>query len=176
VSDDVAVDESLDDGLAPPNRVRIEDAEADLEEAPAEREIPETEQITELTAEERRNLETLCTVGRRVKTVTVFDHSIVLATLNVDDEMRVGLATQQYQNTQGWRPAYQSAIVAAAVRKVDGRTLENTLVENPDPEVLFEQKLKEVRSWYPLVVQYAYNEYLKIEQEFAELARKLGKL
>lgn len=138
--------------------------------------IAPQENITVLTNEERESFRSLITVGRRSKTFELFDHQITITTLNTDDEIRVGMACKEHQDSQGFARAYQSAIIAAAIRTVDGKSFENTLIENPSPDALFQDKLARVRQYYPLVIQFMYSEYMKLEAEFAELAAKLGKL
>lgn len=189
--DTPAMDESELDGLAPPQQnVRIpqpdpESADAsgwiDPDEIDAATEAAEqpqvvTEEITELTADERESLQQLVTVGKMTKKFVLFEHEILIATLNSDEEIRAFREASRDENTAAYPRAYQTAIVAAAVKSVDGISWENTLTENPAPEVVYDQKLVKTRALYPLVVQYIYNELLKLNTEFGELARKLGKL
>lgn len=179
-------DETLDPDIAPPKRRKAAEG---VESSPDEPdrimvdEEPEPEEDeaedpghTDLSDEERENFRNLMTVGRRTKTVTLFDHKVVLASLNVDDEVMIGQATKEYVGSQTFPRAWQSATVAAAIRSMDGEAWGQSLYADAEPEVLFEEKWAKVRRMYPLVVQYLYNEVTQMEAEFAELARKLGKL
>lgn len=187
---DIPEDETLDPDLAPPrqrrkaaegvelspeqeepDRVRVDEPED--EDEPDEPAEPEE---TELTDEERESFRNLLTVGRRTKTVELFDHKVVIASLNVDDEVMIGQATKAYKDSLTHSRAWQSATVAAAIRSVDGEAWGQSLFADADPAVLFEEKWAKVRRMYPLIVQVLYNEVTGLETEFAELARKLGKL
>ena len=151
-----------------PDRIRVDHDEPDDE--------VEEDPYTTLTAEERESLRDLMTVGRRTKTVTLFDHKVVIASLNVDDEVMIGQATKEYVGSQTFSRVWQSATVAAAIRSVDGEAWGQSLYADAEPEVLFDQKWAKVRRMYPLIVQLLWKEVQDLEVEFAELARKLGKV
>lgn len=154
-----------------PDRIRVDD---DPEEEFEEPDDPDP--YTTLSAEERESFRNLLTVGRRTKTVTLFDHKVVLASLNVDDEVMIGQATKDHVGSQTFPRVWQSATVAAAIRSVDGEAWGQGLYADAEASTLFEEKWAKVRRMYPLVVQYLYNEVTNMEAEFAELARKLGKV
>ncbi len=116
------------------------------------------------------------TVGRLTKTFTLFEHTIVIETLNTDDEIRVFRSCKDEEGTNAYNALYRSAVNAAAIRSVDGVSWMDTLTEDPEPGVVFEQKLVKIRKYYPLINQYIYNEVIQLTGRFAELARKLGKL
>lgn len=179
-------DESVDPDLEPP-RPRREAAEG-VESSPEEPDRirvgddePEEDEVEEdpyttLTAEERESFRNLLTVGRRTKTVTIFDHKIVLSSLNVDDEIMIGQATKDHVGSQTFPRVWQSATVAAAIRSVDGEAWGQSIYADAEPESLFESKWAKVRKMYPLTVQILFKEVQDLEVEFAELARKLGKV
>lgn len=155
-----------------PDRIRVgDDPEDEGDEG-----TPEESNHTELTAEERDSFRDLMTVGRRTKNVTLFDHKVVLASLNVNDEVMIGQVTKEHVSSQTFPRAWQSATVAASIRSVDGEAWGQSMFADAEPEVLFREKWEKVLKMYPLVVQYLYNEVTSMEAEFAELARKLGKL
>ncbi len=146
-------------------RVDTEDTETPAEEDP----------VTELTDEERRWFDTLLTVGRRSKTISVCGHSVVIQNLNTDDDLRIGLFCRDYL---GAAPAdtraYQLATCAAGIRSVDGQPLYQPLGDT-DPQEIFDQKLDRLRKYYPVVITQIYREILALDGEFIELAQKLGK-
>lgn len=155
-----------------PDRIRVgDDPEDEGDEG-----TPKESDHTELTAEERDSFRDLMTVGRRTKNVTLFDHKVVLASLNVNDEVMIGQVTKEHVSSQTFPRAWQSATVAASIRSVDGEAWGQSMFADAEPEVLFREKWEKVLKMYPLVVQYLYNEVTSMEAEFAELARKLGKL
>ena len=134
------------------------------------------DRITELTDEERKWFDTLLTVGRRSKTISVFGHSVVIQNLNTDDDLRIGLACKEFQGAvPADARAYQVATCAAGIRSIDGQPLYQPLGET-DPQEVFDQKLSRLRSYYPVVITQIYREILALDGEFIELAQKLGKL
>ena len=145
--------------------------------ATAEQEIAaEGEEITALDDEERMWFETLLTVGRRSKTITVMGHEVVIQNLNTDDDLRIGLFCKDFQGAPpADSRAYQLATCAAGVRSVDGLPLYQPLGETSEQEA-FDQKLLRLRQYYPVVITQIYREILSLDGEFMELAQKLGKL
>ena len=134
------------------------------------------EQTTELTDEERKWFDTLLTVGRRSKTISVFGHSVVIQNLNTDDDLRIGLACKEFQGAvPADARAYQVATCAAGIRSIDGQPLYQPLGET-DPQEMFDQKMARLRQYYPVVITQIYREILALDGEFIELAQKLGKL
>jgi len=137
---------------------------------------PEEEQKTELTAEERRDFAMLLTMGRRVKKITVMDHPVTIQTLKTGDEMRIGLYTKEYLDTQGFTRAYQVGTCAAGVIDIDGFPLYQAISEKESKDAIFAKKTEKLEEHYPIVVSQIYQEIIALEREFAELAVKLGKL
>lgn len=134
------------------------------------------EQTTELTDEERKWFDTLLTVGRRSKTISVFGHEVVIQNLNTDDDLRIGLACKEFQGAvPADARAYQVATCAAGIRSIDGQPLYQPLGET-DPQEMFDQKMARLRQYYPVVITQIYREILALDGEFIELAQKLGKL
>ena len=86
-------------------------------------EISEDEQVTTLTDEERADFATLVTIGRRTKDIVVMDHAVTIRTLKTGDEMRVGLYTKEYLDSQGFSRAYQVGVCAAGVVEIDDAAL-----------------------------------------------------
>ena len=181
--EDIPVDPAVDPELTPPpprpapegEDRRIAASEAVLEEE--ERPLPEAVPVTELTDQERIDFASLMTCGRRSKTITVMGHPVVIQTLNTADEMRIGLYTKPYLETQvGFQRAYQVGVCAAGIREVQGKPLFNSLREITSEDEIFDKSVEEVRKFYPIVVAQIYQAIMDLEREFAELAIKLGKL
>lgn len=166
---------SIDDELTPPSRGEDRHIVGELitdEEPAAEPEI------TELTDQERADFAALITVGRRTKKITVLDHQVVIQTLKTGDEMRIGLFTKPYLETQGFSRAYQVAVCAAGIKEVDGKPLWRPLsaAEALDEDEIFRKGVSIVEDYYPIVVSQIYQGIMELEREFADLAIKLGKL
>lgn len=138
-------------------------------------EIESEDPVVELTNEERALFRTLMTVGKRSKIIAVMDHSVLIETLNIDDELRVGLSCQEYEGTKAFARAYQLAVCAAAIKEVDGIPLYQSLSDDAEPAEIFTKKLEKLRKYYPVVLYKIYRGVLELEQEFAELVEKLGK-
>lgn len=175
--DDIPVDPTVDPDLVPPTMPsedrRIVASEETLDDA----ERPEPVEVTELTAEERRDFSSLLTCGRRSKTITVMGHPVVIQTLTTGDEMRIGLYTKKYIDSPlGFQRAYQVAVCAAGVREVQGQPLFRSLREVTSEDEIFDRSVDAVQEFYPVVVTQIYQAIMDLEREFAELAIKLGKL
>lgn len=172
--EDIPVDPAVDPELAPPQRRIVAEETAPDEEQP---QAPPPVEVTELTDQERHDFASLMTCGRRSKTITVMGHPVVIQTLTTADEMRIGLYTKAYAETQlGFQRAYQVAVCAAGVREVQGSPLFTSLREITSEDEIFDKSVEAVRKFYPIVVTQIYQGIMDLEREFAELAIKLGKL
>jgi hypothetical protein len=171
-SEAVPVDPAVDPDIAPPEPRRVV---GDLiEEERSEDREPE---VTELTIQERQDFTSLMTCGRRSKKISVMGHSVVIQTLKTGDEMRVGLYTKKYLESQlGFQRAYHVAVCAAGIREVQGKPLFKELREVTDEDEIFDKSVAAVMEYYPIVVTQIYQAIMDLEREFAELAIKLGKL
>lgn len=174
-SEDIPVDPSVEPGLAPPTPpTETRRVVGELVEEP---EADEPPPVTELTDQERRDFASLMTCGRRSKKITIMGHPVVIQTLTTADEMRIGLFTKAYAETQlGFQRAYQVAVCAAGIREVQGKPLFSSLRETTSEDEIFDKKVEAVSEFYPIVVTQIYQAIMDLEREFAELAIKLGKL
>lgn len=194
MADEIPVDETADDGIvtpeqqprpmspeelaALPQRIRVDggDEGDDGGETGEAGNDSDEEETVELTPEERQQFRTLLSIGRRTKKISIFDHSVVIRSLNCDDELRIGLYVRDHRDSTGFSRAYQCATVAASIKSVDDEVWDFGLTSEPDPDAVFERKHKKVVDLHPMVVQMIYNEITKLDLEFAELAAKVGKL
>lgn len=171
-TEDTPVDPAYDTDIEPPEHIRR--VVGELVEEPEERSEPE---VTELSPDERRDFASLLTCGRRSKKISVMGHTVVIQTLKTGDEMRVGLYTKKYLESQlGFQRAYQVAVCAAGIREVQGKPLFKELREITDEDEIFDKNVEAVQQFYPVVVTQIYQAIMDLEREFAELAIKLGKL
>ena len=163
-----------EDDLVGPESRRIVASQEEIEAVEA---AQAEEQVTELTTEERNLFRSLLTIGKRVKTLNVMGHEVVIETLRSSDEMRIGLYTKEYEGSRiGFTRAYQCAVVAAGVQTIEGEALYTPLSDKESDETIFDKKVKKVAEMYPLVVSQIYDAITLGEAEFVELARKLGKI
>jgi hypothetical protein len=196
------VDPTIEPGIAPPARkgkkkapvtdesVVFKDG-SDLEESSdpewatedrtivgelIEDEIEEPEKRLVLTLEERTDLAKLLTVGRRTKKITLAGHQVTIQTLKGDDEMRIGLFTKPYLDTQGFARAYHVGVCAASVVEIKGQPLWDSLMPIEDPTERFNKNVEAIGQFYPIVISRLYDAVMDLEREFAQLALKLNLL
>lgn len=162
--------------IRPPQRFPEQSEEREKVATPEQEVAAEGEEVTELTDEERSWFETLLTVGRRSRTISVMGHEVVIQNLNTDDDLRIGLFCKEFQGAPpADSRAYQLATCAAGIKTVDGIPLYQPLGAADDQE-MFDQKISRLRQYYPVVITQIYREILSLDGEFIELAQKLGKL
>lgn len=131
---------------------------------------------TKFSEEDRATFASLMTVGQRIRTFSVLGHEVKMMTPTVDDELRVALASKEFRETEGFVRSYQAAVVACCLREIDGKPVYRSLSQRPDPAEAFDKKLDKVKAMYPLTVSMLYQKVVEMEQEYAEMAQKLGKL
>jgi len=183
-SDDIPVDPSVDPDIVPPNPY-TEPYPTEVNEAGEDRRIvgelvyeevePEGPPEPTLTSEDRINLARLLTVGRRSKTINVHGHQVVIQTLKSADEMRIGLYTKDYLDSQGFSRAYQIGVCAAGIQDIKNQPLWTALKEIDDPDEIFKRNVEALLEFYPIVISQIYQAIMDLEREYAELAIKLGK-
>ena len=128
-----------------------------------------------LSPEEQLTFASLLTCGRRSKTITLYDHTVVVQTLCADDDLRIGLWAKEYVGSMGEQRAYQVGVAAAGLRSIDGKPFVEGLYEQADESALFDEKVKKVAAMYPTVVNRIYRAVMEAEVEFVELTERLGK-
>lgn len=163
----------LDPDIAPPTptgpvRQRVGEL---IEQPPDDLES----QTTELTEDERQDFTRLITVGRRTKKIIVADHPVWIQTLRSADEIRIGLYTKPYLDSQAFARSYQVAVCAAGIREVDGMPVFNSLSEITDEDEIFNKKVEVISQYYPIVITQIYEAIRNLEREYSELLIKLGK-
>lgn len=163
----------IDPSLRPPAPLD-EDPTSPAPEVP-EPEEDEGEQVTELTDDERHLFSQLVTVGQRSKTISVMGHEVTINNLRVSDDLRIGLYCKPYEGSKMEQRAFQVAVCAAGIREIDGAPLYQSLTPQTEDES-FDKKVAILKDFYPVVITEIYREVMALDQEFVELAMKLGKL
>lgn len=187
---DVPVDTTIDPDIVPPkpridHSVGFSDG-SDQPEEPEDRtivgELVEVEQeeappqrLT-LTNEERQDFARLVTVGRRRKEIIVAKHRVTIQTLQSIDEMRIGLYTKPYLDSQGFARAYHVGVCAAGIAEIKNQPLWESLAPIEDPDERFAKNVEVLSTFYPVVISRIYQAIMDLEREFAQLAIKLGYL
>jgi hypothetical protein len=134
------------------------------------------EEIFTPTDEERKQFITLMSCGKRTKVIDVLGHSVGIESLNVDDDLRIGLFTKEYRESDAYARAVHIGTCAAGIRTVDGRLLYTPLSPDETSESIFAAKVDRLLKYYPVSITEIYREILNLDAEFGELALKLGKL
>lgn len=134
------------------------------------------EDVTELSGEDRQVFDSLLTCGKRSKTIEVMGHKVTIESLNVDDDLRIGLYTKDYRDSDAYPRAIQLATCAAGIRSINNRALYSALSYDESSQSVFQAKVDKLTKYYPIVITEIYREILNLDSEFAELALKLGKL
>lgn len=133
--------------------------------------------ITALSTEDRQVFDSLLTCGKRSKTIEVMGHKVTIESLNVDDDLRIGMYTKEFRDSDAFPRAIQVATCAAGVRAINNRPLvAGSLFQDESTQSIFQAKLDKLQSAYPIVITEIYREILNLDAEFADLAIKLGKL
>jgi hypothetical protein len=137
---------------------------------------PVEEDVYSPTPEERAQFATLLACGKRSKKIDVLGHEVAIESLNVDDDLRIGLYTRPYRDSDAYARAIHIGTCAAGIRSVDGRLLYTPLSSDETSESIFDHKVEKLLKFYPVSVTEIYREILNLDAEFAELAIKLKKL
>lgn len=160
-----------DDGLLPP------DQDALLEQRKVEAKEAAVKAATEepvLTDEEEDEVVDLINAGRKERFVEVFTRRIHLRTLTIEEELKVSEITKPYIGSDGYPRAYRTAVVAAAIRTIDGELLFSPISEAEFDQIIF-KKFEKLLNYYPLAVDQIFARYQEMEKELFELVQKLGK-
>jgi hypothetical protein len=172
-----------DDGLVPPDPEALleqqmnVDPDALLAQRKAELAEADLKALTDepvLTPEEEEEVLDLIHAGRKEKHVTLFNRRIHLRTLTIEEELQVSQITKEFIGSDGYPRAYRTAVVAAAIRSIDGELLYNPL-STEEFKDLIRHKFKVLLDYYPLAVDQVYALYRDMELELLALVEKLGK-
>ena len=139
-------------------------------------ELEQEEKVTDLTDEERAQFVILMNCGKRTKTIEVLGHKVGIESLNNDDDLRIGLYTKDFRDSDAYARAVHIGTCAAGIRTIDDRPLYQVISSDESPESIFRAKVEKLLKFYPIAITEIYREILKLDVEFAELAQKLGKL
>lgn len=131
--------------------------------------------ITELSDKDRVDFSTLLTCGQISGELNVMDHAVAIENLDTLDYLMCGKFTKEYVGTDAYQWAHQLATVACGIRTVDGRPVYTAHTENATPQHHFDETVKRLRHFRPVVIVEIYHEICKLDVEFDELRTKLGK-
>jgi hypothetical protein len=158
-----AQDPADPDALLEKRRVEIKEASAKADE-----------EVPVLTAEEEEEAVDLINAGRKESFPVIFGRKIHLRTLTIEEELKVSEITKQYIGSDGYPRAYRTAVVAAAIRTIDGKLLFNPIADFEFEQVIA-KKFEKLLTYYPLGIDQIYSKYRDMELELLAFVEKLGK-
>lgn len=136
---------------------------------------PPEESLPEFDPRWRDPFEGMLFIGALSKTFRWCGHEFVMRTLNTDEIILVGMLHKEYAGSIGDVKAYQAAMLAASLVKVDGKPLAESLAPE-DTEDLLRTKFRVTVSWYPSALDSLYEEYLLLENTVASVMEAMGKV
>jgi len=101
-------------------------------------------------------------LGYLEETIQMFGHSFTMRTLEVGQELEIGLLIKEYTGTVTQGRALAAATVAASLEAVDGRTIYQQLGPNDKDSV--RRKFDYVLKWFWPTIETLYNEHLRLQQ------------
>lgn len=131
--------------------------------------------LTELQDAERVSFATLLACGQMSDEINVMDHTVVIENLDTNDDLMVGMFTKDFVGTDAYQRAWQLATVACGIRTIDTRPVYTPLVENATDQHMFDETVKRLGKYRPVVITEIYRAILALDVEFEELREKLGK-
>lgn len=131
----------------------------------------------EFPADLRDDLEMMLQ-GKRLTVVTSWlGHRYTLQQLDVGQMMDVGLVHKQYAGTLGDIKAYQVALLAASVIRVDDDPMPvppSLKKATGETDPVFLDRFRHVRTWFAPTVDHLYEEYLKLDNRVQLVLAAMG--
>lgn len=116
----------------------------------------------------------LLTLGKLVKKIDLYGHTFIIRTLKVGEELEVGLIADKYRQTNEAGRAYATAVVAAALERVDGKP--PVVPIGPSEDSILQEKYEFVRSrYYWPIVRKLYESYVDLVRQQEEALEELIK-
>jgi len=142
------------------------------EPPPAE---PEPEPIAEFDPRSRDDFQGLLYIGALTTEFDWLGHTFTLRTMTVDEILEVGLIAKDYVGSMGEVKAYQAAVVAGCVIKLDGKPMPIPLTDDPSDSGL-RNRFRVVKKWFPPALDAVYEEYLMLEARVGKVIEAMGKV
>lgn len=104
-------------------------------------------------------------------------HQYTLQQLDCGQMMDVGLVHKQYAGTLGDVKAYQVALLAASVIRVDDDPLPippSLKTASGEVDVVFLDRFRHVRSWFPPTVDHLYEVYMALDTRVQDILEAMG--
>jgi hypothetical protein len=131
--------------------------------------------IPELPADVIEDFERLMTLGRLSDDFEWMGHLFVIETMPIDFILEIGLITKPFVGTLSELKAYQTAVVAACTKTVDGRPVAIPLNADAGSNEELRDRFVAVRRWYSPTIDYVYEQYLLLEDRVEKVMAAVGK-
>lgn len=131
--------------------------------------------LTELTEAERTTFSTLLSCGQMATEIDVMGFPVTIENLDTNDDLMVGQFAKDYLGSDAYQRAWQLATVACGIRTIEGRPVYTPMIENPSDQHMFNETVKRLGKYRPVVITEIYTEILKLDLEFGELRETLVK-
>ncbi len=133
------------------------------------------EPLPEFDQRVREDFEGLLYLGKLEATFEWMGHKFVIRTLTVGEVLEIGLLHKEYVGTLTDVKAYQAALVAACVVKIDRKSLPFPLTNEDDDTPLRNRFEYVLRSWFPPTLDAVYEQYLLLEERVERVMEAMGK-
>lgn len=134
----------------------------------------ETEPLPEFDPKHRLDFEGLLYLGALTDEFSYLGHKFLIRTLTTNEVLEVGLLHKPYADSLGDVKAYQAALVAACVIKVDGQSLPLPIT-NDVSDTPLANRFQYVREhWFPPILDAIYERYLLLERRVDDALRAMG--
>jgi hypothetical protein len=132
---------------------------------------PMPDQLTEDESESFRNL---VMVGAISDTFEIAGHKVILHTLNVDEDLQVGVLLHKFTDTHAFPRAYKTLICAAAIISIDGEPLV-THFSLSEGKVTVQERFDKLKDFFPVVIDAIYERFVELEEKVTPVVSRLGK-
>ncbi len=141
-------------------------------------EAPEiVEEVEEsFTDEESYDFRNYMTIGRISETVDILGHKVVLRTLSVEEDLAVGLLIKPFLGSNSYERAYRTAILAAAVRRIDNDMMPEPISEDDELMEIMRVRFDKVKKFYPIFLDEVYKRFTEMEKQLMPVVSRLGKI
>lgn len=128
-----------------------------------------------LTNEEANEFVEAIQLGAASGVADILGHEVEYTLLNIQQELEVARIISDFDNTAGRNRAYKTAVVAAAVDKIDGEYI--YVPASPEQaRKIIRHKFDTMSKYYALFVDKIYEDVIKKEMETGQnLVNKLSK-
>lgn len=135
----------------------------------------EEEPLPEFDPRVMQDFEGLLFLGKLTASFGWMGHRFVIRTLTVGEVLEVGLIHRDYVGTLADIKAYQAAVTAACVERVDNRSMPFPISNDSGDTPLINRFQYVIDHWFPPTLDAIYEEYLLLEARVEKVMAAMGK-